>query len=222
MRQNIPKQFLTVNDCPLIIYTMEAFQNHPEIDIIAVVCLEGWEGVLDACAKQFKITKLKHIIKGGKNGHESAQNGVYELEKYYNDNDIILIHDGNRPLVSAEIISNCIATAKKYGWATPVIPCQNVLMKSDDAVISAGQYPRDKVKIGQTPHGVSLKKVCALYRRAAEMGIDNSLGTGVLMTELGEPIHLIHGSEKNFKITTVEDMEIFKALLSTEPPKWLK
>ena len=223
MRQEIPKQFLTINDCPVIIYTLAAFQNHPEIDAIAVVCLEGWENVLKAYAKQFGITKLKHIIAGGKNGHESAQNGVYELEKHYKADDIVLIHDGNRPLVSAEIISNCIVTITRYGdCATPVINCTEAMMQTKDGVTSSSTYPRDNLKRGQTPNGFVLKTVCDLYRTATKAGIDDSRGPSLLMMQLGQPIHLFAGSEKNFKLTTIEDIEIFQSLLEAQKPKWLR
>ena len=89
MGQSIPKQFLTVNEKPVIVYTLEIFQKHPEIDSIAVVCIEGWESVLQAYANQFNITKMRHIIPGGKNGQESIRNGVYELEKHYLPSDIV-------------------------------------------------------------------------------------------------------------------------------------
>ena len=102
MHQDIPKQFITVHERPVIVYTLEAFQNHPEIDAIAVVCIEGWEQVLWAYAKQFNITKLQYVVPGGKNGQDSIRNGVYELEKHFDKNDIVLIHDAIRPMVSAE------------------------------------------------------------------------------------------------------------------------
>lgn len=223
MRQEIPKQFLTINDCPVIIYTLETFQRHPEIDAIAVVCLEGWENVLKAYARQFGITKLKHVIAGGKNAHGSAENGVFELEKHYNADDIILIHDGNRPLVSAEIISNCIVTVNRYGGcATPVIDCTEAMLVTEDGATSSSIYPRDKIKRGQTPNGFYLGKICELYRRAKTANIDDSRGPSLLMMKLGERINLFAGSEKNFKITTIEDMEIFQALLEAQKPKWLK
>lgn len=222
MHQDIPKQFMTINDCPVIIYTLEAFQKHPEIDAIAVVCLEGWEDVLKAYARQFGITKLKHVVTGGDNRQSSSRIGLYELEKYYGSDDIVLIHDGNRPLVSSEIISNCIITTRKHGNACAVIPCADVMMETDDGVISRSQYPRDKIKIGQTPRGFFLGKVCEVHRRALREGITDSIGSHTLMLEFGEPVHLYQGSEKNFKITTVEDIEIFKSLLETQKPKWLK
>lgn len=222
MQQDIPKQFLTVNDCPVIIYTMQAFQNHPEIDVIAAVCLEGWEKVLEAYAKQFNITKLKHVVTGGDNRQSSSRIGLYELEKYYDADSIVLIQDGNRPLTSAKIISDCIATTKKYGCACAVIPCADVMMKTADGSVTVEEYPRDSLRVGQTPRGFYLGKVCDVHRRALSAGITNSIGSHTLMMELGEKVYLYKGAEKNFKITTVEDIEMFKALLTTEKLKYLK
>ena len=136
MHQDIPKQFLTVNECPVIVYTLEAFERHPEIDAIAVVCIEGWELVLWAYAKQFNITKLKYVVPGGENGQASIRNGVYELEKYFGKDDIVLIHDAIRPMVSAEIISDCIRVVTRYGNAITVIPCAEAMMQTKDGVVS--------------------------------------------------------------------------------------
>ena len=93
MHQDIPKQFITVNERPVIVYTLEAFEKHPEIDAIAVVCIAGWEQVLWAYANQFNITKLQYVIQGGKNGQDSIRNGVYELEKHFDKGDFVIIHD---------------------------------------------------------------------------------------------------------------------------------
>lgn len=107
-----PKQFINVNDKPVIIYTLEAFQNSDNIDVIAVVCLDGWQHILEVYAKQFNITKLKHIITGGDCGQSSIRNGVFELEKLYSEKDIVLIHDAIRPMVTENIINDCIETTK--------------------------------------------------------------------------------------------------------------
>lgn len=222
MHQDIPKQFLTINDRPVIIYTLEAFQNHPEIDSIAVVCLEGWESFLQAYAKQFNITKLKHIVRGGDNCQSSSRIGLYELEKHYNRDDVVLIHDGIRPLVSAEIISDCIKTTKQHGSAICVVPCTGTMMVTEDGVTSTSHYPREKLKAGQTPNGFKLGPICDIHRLALEKGITNSIGSHSLMVELGEQVHLYYGSEKNVKLTTVDDIEIFKALLIAKKTEWLK
>lgn len=222
MHQDIPKQFMTINDCPIIIYTLAAFQKHPEIDAIAVVCLEGWENVLNAYAKQYGITKIAHVIKGGTTNQASIKNGLDELEKHYNSDDIVLIHDGNRPLVSANIISDCIVTVKQHGCAISAIPCVEAVMKTEDGIVSTASYPRETLRRTHTPHGFYLNKICDIHRRALKAGITSSAAAPALMAELGENVYFSLGSEKNIKITTVEDLEIFTALLDAQKPKWLK
>ncbi|WP_058301365.1 IspD/TarI family cytidylyltransferase [Gorillibacterium timonense] len=222
MHQDIPKQFITVNERPVIVYTLEAFQNHGDIDAIAVVCIEGWEQVLWAYANQFKITKLKYVITGGKNGQDSIRNGVYELEKHYSPDDIVLIHDAIRPLVSTEIISDCIVKSMQYGSGIATIPCAEAMLQTEDSIISAGSYPRDNLKRTQTPQGFRIGKICYLHRKALEAGITNSIASCTLMIEMGEQVHFSAGSEKNIKLTTVEDIDIFKALLMAKRSDWLK
>ena len=111
MHQDIPKQFIHVDNKPIIVHTMEAFQNHPGIDAIIVVTLESWSSVLWAYAKQFNIDKLKWVVTGGDTGQESIKNGIKFLENEIGTSDdvVVMIHDGNRPMVSAEIISNNLA-----------------------------------------------------------------------------------------------------------------
>lgn len=222
MRQNIPKQFLTVNEKPVIVYTLEAFQQHKDIDTIAVVCIEGWERMLEAYANQFNITKLKHIIPGGDCGQASIRNGVYELEKHYSPDDVVLIHDSIRPMVSADIITDCINTTLMHGNAITVIPCAEAMLKTEDGHASTGSYSRDKLKRTQTPQGFKLGYISDLHRRALEAGITNSIASCTLVIEMGEQVHFCSGSEKNIKLTTVDDLDIFKALLLAKRSDWFK
>lgn len=222
MQQNIPKQFLTVNEKPVIVYTLEAFQKHPGIDEIAVVCLESWEPVLWAYAKQFNIDKLKCVVKGGKNGQDSIRNGLFELEKHHDKDDIVLIHDAIRPMVSAEIISDNIRVCREYGNAITVIPCAEAMLRTEDGMESSSLYPRDKLKRTQTPQAFRLGEICNLHRRALEAGITNSVASCTLKVEMGEKVYFSRGSEKNIKLTTVEDIDIFKALLLAKRSDWLK
>ncbi|SDA69580.1 2-C-methyl-D-erythritol 4-phosphate cytidylyltransferase [Butyrivibrio sp. INlla18] len=222
MHQDIPKQFLTVNEKPVIVYTLEAFQNHPEIDSIAVVCVEGWEQMLSAYARQFNITKLKHIVPGGENGQGSIRNGVYELEKSFDKDDIVLIHDAIRPMVSAEIISDCIMKTKQYGNAITAIPCAEAMLTTEDGASSEETYSRDKLKRTQTPQGFKLGEICELHREALKKGITGSVASCTLMIEMGKKVFFSEGSEKNIKLTTVDDIDIFKALLISKRSEWLK
>lgn len=148
MGQDIPKQFMNIDDCPVIIYTMQAFQNHPQIDAIAVVCLEGWEMVLKAYASQYGITKLKWIFPGGDSGFQSIRNGLLGLrEKGVGDDEIVIIHDGVRPLVSEDIISNNIKVCQKYGYAVTGLLCKEVIMEyhADDETLSYIDTPRERL-----------------------------------------------------------------------------
>lgn len=222
MHQNIPKQFLTVEERPVIVYTLEAFQKHSDIDAIAVVCVEGWENMLWAYANQFNITKLKHVVPGGKNGQDSIRNGVYELEKHYSSDDVVLIHDAIRPMVSQEIISDCIIKTRKHGCAISVIPCAEAMVITEDEESSEACYPRDRLKRTQTPQGFKIGKICDLHRRALEAGITNSVASVTLMIEMGEKVYFSAGSEKNIKLTTIEDIDIFKALLHVKRSDWIK
>lgn len=222
MHQDIPKQFLNVHDKPVIIYTLEAFQKHPNIDSIEVVCLDGWHEILRAYAKQFGITKLENIVSGGNTGLQSIRCGLYDLAKrYHDDDDIVLIHDAIRPMVTADIISDNIRVCREYGNAITVVPCTSVMLKTEDSVTSEGQVPRDNLKITQTPQTFFLKDILDAHREAIEKGIEDSIASCSLYVELGKKLYLSIGSEKNIKLTTSEDMEIFDALLQTKAPSWM-
>lgn len=214
MHQDIPKQFLKVNGKPVITYTMEAFQRAPEIDVIAVSCLAGWEKSLSLSAEQYGISKLQHIVPGGENGQASIRNGILWLEKQYEPDDIVLIHDAIRPMVSTDIIVDCIRKTRQYGSAIAAIPCTEAMMVTEDGQVSYESYPRDRLRRTQTPQGFHLGKLCELHRKALAQGVTNSVASCTLMVEMGEKAYFSAGSEKNIKLTTSEDIDIFKALLA--------
>lgn len=222
MHQDIPKQFINVKDIPVIIYTLRAFQQHPNIDGIEVVCLDGWHDILRAYAKQFGITKVENIVSGGETGLQSIRNGLYDIAKRYNSNDdIVLIHDAIRPMVSQDIISDNIRVCREYGNAITVVPCTAVMLKTMDSVTSEEQIPRDNLKITQTPQTFFLQDILNAHKEAIEKGINDSIASCSLYVELGRKLYLSIGSEKNIKLTTSEDMEIFSALLETIRPDWM-
>ncbi|MBR1504508.1 MAG: 2-C-methyl-D-erythritol 4-phosphate cytidylyltransferase [Prevotella sp.] len=224
MGQDIPKQFMHVEGCPIIIHTMLAFQHHPDINGIAVVCLAGWETVLQSYANQFCIDKLRWIFPGGSNGQESIHNGIYGLRDAGCDaNDLILIHDAVRPLLSQEIISSNIATCKEYGYAITGIKCREAILESEDGFSTHTSIPRDKLIRTQTPQTFRLGNIIAAHEEASAKGITNSVASCTLMAELGgRDMHIVPGSEKNIKVTTVEDLEILKALMNIKAESWLK
>ena len=221
--QDIPKQFINIHDRPVIVYTMQAFQKHPEIDAILVVCIDGWQEILWAYARQFNITKMRWVTAGGENGQQSIHNGLVELEKYCELSDLVLIHDAIRPNVSQEIISNCIAECRLHGSAITVIPCaEAMLLRNENPNSSSKVISRDLLARTQTPQAFPLQKIVWAHEEAKKREITNSTASCTLMVELGEEVHFCPGSEKNIKITTTEDLEIFKALLMARKDDWLK
>lgn len=223
MNQDIPKQFLSIQDRPVIVYTLQAFQKHPEIDAILVVCIDGWQEILWAYARQFNITKMRWVTAGGENGQQSIYNGLSELKEHCDMSDLVLIHDAIRPNVSQEIISNCIAECRLHGSAITVIPCaEAMLLRDDDPNSSQEVIARDSLARTQTPQAFPLQKLLWAHEEAEKRGISNSTASCTLMVELGETVYFCPGSEKNIKITTTEDIEIFKALLMAKKDEWLK
>lgn len=222
MGQDIPKQFINVYDKPVIVYTLEAFQKHPSIDAIEVVCLDGWHDVLWAYAKQFGIAKLENIVSGGKNGQDSIRNGLYDIASRHNgSDDIVLVHDAIRPMVSNDIISDNIRVCRQYGNAITVVPCTAAMLKTFDSLSTEEQVPRDNLKITQTPQAFFLQDIIAAHKEALKKGITNSVASCTMYIELGRKLYMSAGSEKNLKLTTAEDIEIFKALLNAKKDVWI-
>lgn len=226
MGQNIPKQFISIYDKPVIIYTLEGFQNHPLIDAIEVVCIKGWESVLDAYAKQFNISKLKWIVSGGGSGQESIRNGVFNLEDKCDESDIIIIHDGIRPLIDEAVLSDVIVCCQKNGNGVTSLPYneQIFVIDSDNERTTSKYVPREKLRRVQTPQAYQFKKLDWAYHEAfeKEIGIYGSSYTNTMMVELGEKLFFAAGSDKNIKLTTKDDLEMFKGYLKTKTEKWLK
>lgn len=224
MGQDIPKQFINVYDKPVIIYTLESFQKHPQIDAIEVVCIDGWHDVLKAYAKQFGITKLKWVVNGGQTGQESIRNGVYNLEGVLKDDDIVIIHDGIRPLVDESVLSDVILKCNRYGNAVTSLPYNEQIFVIDDEISTVKYIPRETLRRVSTPQAYKFGKVDRAYHEAFEkkIGIYGSSYTNTMMVELGERLYFAAGSDKNIKLTTKDDLEMFKAYLKSDKDTWLK
>jgi 2-C-methyl-D-erythritol 4-phosphate cytidylyltransferase len=226
MGQDMPKQFINVYDKPVIIYTLESFQQHPMVDAIEVVCLEGWDNILWAYAKQFNIDKLKWVVPGGNSGQESIRNGVYNLEDKCHEGDIVIIHDGVRPLIDDTILTDVIRTAEKYGNGVTSRPVNEQVfwVDKDDETTTTSYIPREQLRIVATPQAYEFTNLDRRYHEAFEknIGIDGSNYTNTMMVQLGETLHFAAGSDRNIKLTTKDNLEIFKATLKADKDEWLK
>lgn len=218
MGQDIPKQFMCIDNKPVIIYTMQAFQQSEDIDAIAIVCLQGWNVILQAYANQYNITKLKWIFDGADTNQGSIYNGIKGLkENGCSDDDVILVHDGVRPLVSPEIIKNNIDVCNKYGFAVTGLTCKEAIMEQVGENVHEISIPRERLVRTQTPHTYHLGTLLDIHSKAKERGITNTVASCTLAAAVGiQEQFIVQGSEKNgLKLTRPEDVELFNALLHT-------
>lgn len=224
MGQDIPKQFMTIDNCPVIIYTVQAFQRSEDIDAIAIVCLEGWEAMLQSYANQYNITKLRWIFPAGATNQESIHCGILGLkEAGCHDEDIVLIHDGVRPLVSERIIRENIYTAKKHGAAVTGLKCKEVIMELEEDCVKYIETPREKLIRTQTPHTYRLGVISKTHHKAETAGLDMAASCNLVAYLETNPQYWVMGSEKNgLKLTNVEDIALFKSLIHIDEEPWIK
>lgn len=221
-QQDVPKQFMNVYEKPLIIYTLENFQRHPDIDAIAVVCLEGWHEILRAYARQYGITKLRWVVDGGSDGQESTWKGIEALRDTCGEDDIVIVHDAIRPFITPEVISDTIQVCRRKGSGLSAVRCQETIVRTKDGVSGDENIGRQEIMRVQTPQAYRYGKALWAYEEAARRGIRGEVYINTLMLHLGERVYFSKGTEKNVKITTIDDLEVFKALLNMEREDWIK
>lgn len=220
--QDIPKQFMNVYEKPLIVYTLENFEKHPDIDEIAVVCIDGWHEVLRAYARQYGITKLKWIVSGGGDGQESTRNGIEALRAVCGEKDVILVHDAVRPFLPAGVITDAIVKCRQKGSGLSAVRCQETIVRTEDGISGQEGIARTEIMRVQTPQAYLYGKALWAYEEAERREITGEVYINTLMLRLGEKLYFSYGSEKNIKVTTVDDLELFKALLKMEREDWIK
>ena len=208
-----PKQFLELYGKPIIIYTLEVFDQHPEIDDIVIPCVAGWESYLEDLIEKYHIKKVRKVLTGGKDTQESKMNALRYLKTYAADDDIVLLHDAVRPLVTPKLISDNIAAVKEHGSAVTVVPFTETGVVSDDGVTTKKSIIRNTMYIAKAPQSFYFKDVWDAHMAGEEMSYTITIDTCSLMTELGKEIHMVPCETTNIKITTPEDYFIFKALI---------
>ena len=218
MGADVPKQFINVNDKPVLAYTLESFQRHPLIDEIEVVCIKGWEDVLEDIRTKYKITKLKWIIEGGDTAQESIRNGVYNLYQKVSEDDNIIVHDGIRPLVDENVLNDLIEKCNIYGNAVTSMPYNEQIFLIDDEISSVKYIPRETLRRVATPQCYKFHLIYNKYHEAFEkkIGIYGSSYTNTMMVDLGVRLYFAKGSDRNIKLTTPGDIEIFNAIMNSK------
>lgn len=221
MGLDIPKQFINIKGKPVIIYTLEAFERLPQIDAIEVVCIKGWEDTLKDYLKNYNITKVKWIVEGGETGQESIRNGIYNLENQIDKNDNVIIHDGVRPVLDEEIILDVIAKCNLYGNGVSSMPYNEQIFIKDDELSTTNYIPRETLRRVVTPQAYKFELIDNAYHEAfnKKIGISPSSYANTMMVELGYRLYFAAGSDKNIKLTTLDNLEIFEALLDIDKGK---
>ena len=209
--KDIPKQFLEVDGKPIIIRTLEHFSDHDQVDNIVVVCLESWIGKLKEDIEKYRIKKVIEIISGGETGFQSIHKGLLRIAETSKDEDIVLICDGVRPMLSRQLISACIYDTLIYGMAVPVTPSIDSVLYSEDGVKCDKNLMRKKIYITQAPQGFLMKTIMKAHMEAEERNIE-SVSSADLLIELGYEVHIFRGIRENIKVTTPEDLDSLRAI----------
>lgn len=207
-----PKQFLELHGKPILIYTMEAFENAPSIDAIVLVMLKEWIDYSQKLINQYGLSKVKAIVPGGSTGQESIFHGVKTAYDLFSGDNIVLIHDGVRPLIDIETIEACVECTREHGTAVTVTPATETvaLIGKDEHV--GDILPRENCQIVKAPQCFKLGDLYQAHINAQEEGLDSFIDTASLMQYYGHKLYTVEGPFENIKITTPGDYYIFRAI----------
>lgn len=207
-----PKQFLDIHGKPVIIYTLEQFEYHEEIDSIVIVCLKSWIGELETMLQRFGITKVTKIVPGGETGHDSIYNGLVAMKETASDDDIVLIHDGVRPLITERLISENIDAVRRYGNAVTSETARESVVQSKDGITIDAVPPRSEMYVAKAPQSFRYGDIMALYEKAREEDF-KSIDSVHLCSRYHCPVHIVRSPNYNVKITEPTDFFVVRALM---------
>ncbi|MGV8980477.1 2-C-methyl-D-erythritol 4-phosphate cytidylyltransferase [Clostridium sp.] len=208
-----PKQFIDIYGKPIVVHTIEAFDIHEQIDAIAVVCLKEWHEDIKIWTRKYELNKIKWIVDGGETRQESVLNGLKAIEEDISSDDIVVIHDAARPLISHRIIIDNIEGARKYGAVDTVIPASDTIIQSIDNDTISSIPVRKELYLGQTPQSFIYSTIYDAHKKAAKSELQDSTDDCRLVLNYGKKVHLVNGDKLNFKITTMEDLLLLKSII---------
>lgn len=215
--KDLPKQFLLLHGKPIIIHTIELFDEHPEIDAIVVACKAEWIDYLKDLLEKYNIKKVAKIVPGGETGQESIYHALRAAEEVTrNEEAIVLIHDGVRPLIKKKTITDNISSVKKYGSAITCVNVIETVLITDDQN-SIDEVPdRSKSRLARAPQSFWLKDILGAHRKAIAESKGDFIDSCSMMHYYGMKLHLIDGPRENIKITTPEDFYVMRAMLDAK------
>ena len=214
--ESCPKQFIEVKGKPIIIYTLEWFENHPEIDGIIVVCLESWISYLQNKVAEYGISKVFDIVPGGQTGQESIYHGLLSVEKMESRTDsLVLIHDGVRPMIDGKTISDNIRIARNQGNCITCVPApETIIVNRNNVILDIPN--RNEVLIAKAPQTFFFKDILLAHRRSIVEKKQGFIDSCTMMHYYGYELHTLAGPNNNIKITTMMDLEVFKSIIEQE------
>lgn len=208
-----PKQFLELNGKPIIIYTLELFDNHPQVDAIVVACIDSWIPFLKKMIRKFEITKVIEIVPGGETGQNSIYNALQAAERAADGKDAtVMIHDGVRPLITEQTITDNINTVEEFGSCITCVPATETFVVSQ-ADGSLEIPSRANSLIARAPQSFHLSDIMTAHRRAISEGMHDFIDSCTMMSHYGYTLKTIIGPMENIKITTPTDFFIFRAMV---------
>lgn len=210
-----PKQFLELHGKPIIVYTLELFQTHPEIDGIVIVMVAEWVDVMKELLARYQLTKVVEVVEGGETGQLSIFNGLKAAEKHFRADSTVLIHDGVRPLIDHDIITANIKQVQRSGNAITTSPTIETFVVVDDDMVVQEVPARKHSRLAKAPQSFVLSKIISIHRNALQDGITNSIDSCTLMSQYGHQVTLVEGPVENIKITTPTDYFMFRAIIES-------
>lgn len=208
-----PKQFLDLNGKPVIVHTVEKFQENNLIDDVLIVCVKDWQNHLQNLMEKYELSKVKWIVEGGATSHDSTRNGIFFLRNILSDDDYIVIHDAARPILPQKAIDNMLETAKKHGNASLAIPCHETLIITDNQKSGVEQMDRNRVMRIQTPQAYKYGPILKLYEKAEQENKHDFIYADIVAINYGMPVYFSKGFTNNIKITRQEDIPLCKSLM---------
>uniref|UniRef100_A0AB33JE50 2-C-methyl-D-erythritol 4-phosphate cytidylyltransferase n=2 Tax=unclassified Prevotella TaxID=2638335 RepID=A0AB33JE50_9BACT len=207
-----PKQFLELNGKPIIIYTLELFDNHPEIDAIVVACIESWIPFLEKQLRKFEINKVVKVVPGGKTGQDSIYQGLKAAREIAQGEATVLIHDGVRPLITEQTITDNLRKVAECGSCITCIPATEtfIVRQADDSL----EIPsRADSLIARAPQSFRLSEILTAHERAIAEGQHDFIDSCTMMSHYGYRLGTVIGPMENIKITTPTDFFVFRAMV---------
>lgn len=210
----VPKQFLSINDKPVIVHTILNFQKCDAVEGILVVCLSGWIDYMKAIVVEYKLSKVKWIVEGGCTGYESTRNGIMALKGILSKDDYVIIHDAARPILPQKAITEMLSVAYEKGNASLAIPCYETVIYTDDKVSGNKQMDRNSIMRVQTPQAYNYNYLLSLYEKAEAEGKRDFVYANLVVINYGGTIYFSKGFINNIKITTKEDIALCESLMN--------